>query len=340
MRLSTPRILIDLIGKIQHGNNIGVLCRSLAAKEPGYLTSRQCSPAPLGILWHDPGQGTVKESKRLQCGAVYARLLTRRHPQVDRLVQLPAIGIMLGQNLRPRFGELRKPGFHDLGDAPMIDLARPFEERGIRSLLDQGMLERVAARCHPCDRVPDRLWHGPERRNNFGLDQHRQIALQALLVVWGASLEDGVCKLASQHCRPLRGLFRRTQVVQARGQRVEQRQRNSWFCVARLRRDNAFKEHFGQFLGEQRDTIGLCNDAAAILVTQQMVSRQIHHNQLRLVGIQRAEGELQRARPYIGPRQPRRAEARSRGEYGQAGDSREGGKRVAQPVNRGRITPL
>jgi hypothetical protein len=65
-------------------------------------------------------------------------------PLHGRLFDLPGLGVMPRQQLRLVLGDFRKPTLQSFGDAGMQRMARFTQQRAIRRILHQRMLEQIA----------------------------------------------------------------------------------------------------------------------------------------------------------------------------------------------------
>src|SRR5215471_9815322 len=123
-----------------------------------------------------------------------------------------------------------------------MQLASPaLEECLIGSILDECVLELVG-----------RLGRDAPRIDEFRVYQFLQSRLKFLVAGRSDRFKKLIGKLTSDHRRDLSYLLSRAQPVQTRGERIVERGGN----VAYYRTSVARQDEPGQFLGEQRHSIG------------------------------------------------------------------------------------
>ena len=168
---------------------------------------------------------------------------------------------------RHHLGKARLAQLHNLLVHP---LPRALEQRGIRRVLDQGVLERIGGPRRP-----------PPLVQQFRPDQLRQSRLQRRLVLRREGLEHLVGKLPPQHRPHLRHLFGGMELIQAGHERILQGvgnrhapQRPGQRVVVRvLPQQGRLQQHLGQLFDVERHPIRLGDNMLHHLGGQRLAPR-------------------------------------------------------------------
>ena len=207
-----------------------------------------------------------------------------------------------------------------LGDARVQLLARALEQRLVRRLLDQRMLEDVGGR--------GRL---PAREEDFGIDQARQPVAQGGLVEPRHRREQRIPELPSQHRRPLRHLLRRREPIEPRHQTVGEAGRDGRHAARRP----GLRRRLGQLLDVERHAVGAGDQDIERGGGQLRTHERCDHVVRLALG---EPGELHGGQ--IGMRRPGRRELRARRGEEQHPRRRALRDHVPQQLQRRGVAPL
>jgi hypothetical protein len=198
--------------------------------------------------------------------------------------------------------------------------ARALEQRLIRRLLDQRVLERVRG-------------HGwlAARKKDFRLDQACQAVAEGALVESRCRRQQRVPEVPSQDRRPLRHLLRCRQPVEPSHQRVGERRRDRFHTPRRPRLDDRLR----QLLDVERHAVG-ADDQCIQRGDGQRFARECQDHVPRLALGE--TGEVER-RQVLG-RRPRRRELGPRREDDQDARRRALCDEVPQQLQRRRVVPV
>jgi hypothetical protein len=142
-------------------------------------------------------------------------LLSGTLPVLHRLGGEPSLRVVLRQQFRLRRHCLGKLRLQHLGNLLMVLLSGATQQRLIRHLLDQGVLEAIG-----------RLWRHAPLVQQLGVDELRQGRLQLSVGPARHALEERIGELPPERGAQLRHRFRSTEPIQPRHERILQRGRN------------------------------------------------------------------------------------------------------------------
>lgn len=162
------------------------------------------------------------------------RLITGQLPGLARLIEITRGVVMIGE--RFRFGLIAQC----LRRRVMKNAPPGTQQRFVGGVAHERVAEHIT-----------RFRRHPPGDDQVGIDQLVQAAIQLFGLHRGNFGQHRIGKLPSEDCCHLRDLFGVTGCVQARGQQVSQRRRNTF----RTRRSlSALHHNPRQLLDEQRDT--------------------------------------------------------------------------------------
>ena len=142
---------------------------------------------------HDERQSFRQVADRLDVRRPLPRPQPRLQPVADALLGQARLGEVMGEQLRPRLGGLRELRFQHLGDPPVELLSLALDQRVVQGILEQRVLEDVAAAGRPALRVQD-----------FSLNQLCQLRLERRLVQCRDGGQQFVAELAAERRGELR----------------------------------------------------------------------------------------------------------------------------------------
>ena len=145
-------------------------------------------------------------------GAGY-RPLTGLKPEPERGFRHPALVVVVRNELGLSRRRLRKLRDEYFGDPPMMSLPGRLQQRFVRLLLNQRVTERVYRR------VATTL-------EQLGRNESVEGGRERRIAEGRARAEDVERKLATQRCAMLGQLFRRSELIQARHERILKRRGN------------------------------------------------------------------------------------------------------------------
>ena len=183
--------------------------------------------------------------------------------------------------------------FQHLGDARVQLLARALEQRLVRRLLDQRVLERVRGR--------GRL---AAREEDLRVDQAPEPVAQSGLVHTYHRRQQRIAELPSQHRRPLRHFLRGREPIEPPHQRVGEA---GWNGLHAARRPG-LHDRLGQLLDVERHAVGAGNERVEGVGGQRRTREHRDHVARLALG---EPGELHGGQ--VGARRPGRRELRARG---------------------------
>src|SRR5215469_9764562 len=117
-------------------------CLECWAEFRKYLQFRFAALACFGRSQQDI-QSLTEMLDRLLIGAPRDRPFASDSPVSDRLIFEPSLTEMLCKQLRPSFNDVRELGFEGAGDALVKILEAAAQQSVVRSILNQGVFERV-----------------------------------------------------------------------------------------------------------------------------------------------------------------------------------------------------
>ena len=254
-------------------------------------------------------------------------------PVADGGLVLARGGAVPRHHLGLRGHHLGKARLAQLHNLLMHPLPRALEQRGIRRILDQGVLERIGGPRRP-----------PPLVQQFRPDQLRQPRLQGRFVLRREGLEHLIGKLPPQHRPHLRHLFGRMQLIQAGHERILQGVGNRHapqrpgqrVVVHVLPQQGRLQQHLGQFFDIERHPIRLGHDVLHHLGGQRLAPRQVRDQRFDLRPLQAVEGDGRHMRAG----RPGRGKLRAIGQHVQHRHRRRLLQHQSQHLQRGRVGPV
>ena len=195
------------------------------------------------------------------------RARARASPVQDGGLGQPRLRVVVRDQLRLLLRGLREALDEHARDALVVLLARAPEQRLVRGVLDQGVLEHVA-----------RAGAGAALVQHLGGHEPAQGGLEHVVV----QVRHGADQLERERPADARGelgdLLHRGQPVQARHQRVLERGRNGerrqgprqLVAVAEVPEEAGLEHELGELLGEERHPVGLGDDLIEHLLGQRL----------------------------------------------------------------------
>ena len=175
----------------------------------------------------------------------------------------------MGDELGCGRDDLREPVLQHRRDPSVQDLPAGLEQRLIRGVLDQGVLEAVGG-----------LGRSAAAEDQLGSDQLVERGAQMLFRPIGDRRKQLVRELAADDRPDLGDLLDRREAVEAGHQRVvkrrRDRERRQWagqlVAVAGVREQARFQHRLGQLLDEQRHAVGARHDLVQHLAGQRLAA--------------------------------------------------------------------
>ena len=222
-------------------------------------------------------QGPVQVGERLQAGRPAAGETAGAHPGVEGRLGQVRLGVVMGEDLGCGLRGRGETARQRLGDLPVDLLALALEQRLVRRVLDESVLEqvpRLAAKALAIDEL--RLHQAP------------QLLLQRGLVVGADGRQQLEGEDAADHRRDLGHLLGRPQPVEPRGQRIAQRRRQLLPLAGLVRLHHGL----GQLFEEQGDAVRPRHDLPADLGRQGLLAHHPVDERRGLRFAERRQGDL------------------------------------------------
>jgi hypothetical protein len=223
------------------------------------------------------------------------RMVGAARQVVDRLrIQVGAC-IVMGNELGLSAHDVRVARFEQLRDLAVIVLARASQQRLVRGVLHQRMLEDVAGTRPP-----------PALVEKLGVDEAIEAVLQLALLQRPDRLQHLVGEFAAENRAELRDFADRRQAIEPCHQHVLQRRRDGdvrerpheRVAALALLDEARVEDTLRQLLDVQRHAVGLLHDEIEHLRRHRLAARELDHQRLDVAALETVQRDGRHVRAH------------------------------------------
>ncbi len=239
--------------------------------------------------------GLLDAGDRLRVGVDRGGLLGAADEVLHRLVVHVGARVVMREELRLRAHDLRVAVLQELGDLAVVVLPRPPQQRLVRGVLDQRVLEDVLRARAP-----------PALVEQLRVDELVQAALQGPLLERRDRLQHLVGELAPEDRAELRDFANARQAIEPRHQQVLQRggdrdvreRTRQLVALLAIAHEIRLDDRLRQLLHVQRHAVGLVDHVFDHLDGHRLAAGALHDQRLHLRALEPAERDRRHVRAH------------------------------------------